>query len=321
MSETPSNASATTGPITIVVETEDNKKFKIATADLATAAAQLRPKAAFSAFNSIIVPIGVTILTAIVTTGVGQFFQWVSWRNSVVLQEAHDRVARATAAYDKAAAAIGVRYYATYVFLDAIKDLVNRKDDVDSHLYRLDLELNKRRFDDYYGQLKRWNETNEQILTEIDFALDRPVGIEERKRFAQMSKIDCTKSMTEQLAAQNLRPGSLKLQFAVITRCFGGGLPALSAFMRMKDRASSDPASVVDAKLATDAEDALNDVNSSANIFRCYALSRIDFLRSREGRAIYIPKWLAYFRPGGTNEAMEAREKDAHFKHAEKTCQ
>jgi len=45
----------------------------------------LRQKAAFSVFNSIVVPIGVTILTAIVTTGVGQFFQYVSWRNSITL--------------------------------------------------------------------------------------------------------------------------------------------------------------------------------------------------------------------------------------------
>lgn len=321
MSETASSGSATPGPVTIVVETEDNKKFKIATADLATAATQLRPRPAFSAFNSIVVPIGVTILTAIVTTGVGQFFQYISWRNSNTLQEAQDQVGRATAAYGKAAAAIGVRYYATYVFLDSIKDLISRKEDINTHLYRLDLELNKHRFDDYYSQLKRWNETNEQILGEIDFALDRPVNIVARKRAAEMAKIDCTKSLPQQLAAQKLEPASLKLQFAVVTRCFAGGLPAFSSFLRAKDLGSYDPAFVFDDKLRTDAEDALGHVSSLANEFRCYALARIDFLRSRQGRAIYIPDWLGRFRVGGTNNEREARDKKAHFENTAKNCQ
>jgi hypothetical protein len=93
------------------------------------------------------------------------------WRR----REAQDRVTQATTAYTKAATAIGERYYATYTFLAAVGDLIERKQDVDSHLYRLDLELNKRRFNHYCDQIKLWNESNNQLRSGIDFALERPV--------------------------------------------------------------------------------------------------------------------------------------------------
>jgi hypothetical protein len=48
-------------PVTVVVETEDNKTFKIGTADLGVMATQLRGgRPTFSPFNSIILPIGVS---------------------------------------------------------------------------------------------------------------------------------------------------------------------------------------------------------------------------------------------------------------------
>ena len=71
--------------------------------------------------------------------------------------------------------------------------------------------------------------------------------------------------------------------------------------------------------MTTEAELTLGNVLSFANEFRCYAFSRIDFLKSREGRAIYIPRWLAYFR-GYTNEDREAMEKKAHFADTAKSC-
>ena len=316
MTEIKNGDAVTPGPVTVVVETDDHKTYKIGTTDLGTMATQLRPKTTFSVFNSILVPIGVTVLTALLTTAVGQFFQYISWRNSTALQEAQDQITRATAAYVKAATAIDTRRYATFVFLDAVQDLINRKEDVGSPLFELDLELNKRRFDNYYSQLNLWNEANDQILGEIDFGLDRPVGISARKRSAEIAQIDCTKSLPEQLTAHGLVSASLKLQFAVITRCFATGI---LAFAQAKDQAVLNSKAVLDDTVKADAVLALNNVLSMSNEFRCYALSRIEFLRSRQGRAIYIPDWLARFR-GYTSQSREAIDKKEHFDRTAKEC-
>src|SRR3954454_10408576 len=118
----PSETNGDAGPIPVMltVETEGNKKFKYVTTVLGTIASQLRPKASFSVFNSVLVPIGVTVLTALLTTTVGQLFQYVSWRNSTTQQEAQDQVTNATAAYNNAAVEIAKRYYRTLVFIGAI---------------------------------------------------------------------------------------------------------------------------------------------------------------------------------------------------------
>jgi hypothetical protein len=315
MSET--ERSDTTEPhlVEIVVESEDNKKFHIATADLERIAAQLRAKRTFSVFNSVILPIGVTVLTAILTAMVAQTFQYVSWRNSTALQEATDHVTRATAAYDRATNAIEERHYATYLFLFAIRDLINRKQEVDSQLYRLDRQLSNRRFDDYFAQLKRWNETNGLLVGEIDFALDQPIGIAERKRGQVIEKIDCKLSLPEQLQAHDLNPNSLKLQFTAITSCFARGI---KEFSKAKDQGVVDNAFMLDEAIRAGAEDALSHVMSMANEFRCYALSRIEFLKSRQGRAIYRPPFIGWLR--GSNENREARDKKAHFQKTTEKC-
>ena len=316
MPEMKNDALMTPAQVTVVVETEDNKKFKIGTADLALMAAQVRPKAGFSVFNSIILPIGITVLTALLTTAVGEAFQYISWRNTTALQEAQDQIVRATGAYYRAAKAMDERRYATLIFFDAVGDMISRKQDVDSHLYRLDLEQNQLRYRNYYTQLNLWNETNDQILGEIDFELDRPVGIRARKRASDMAKIDCSKSLPEQLKLQGLNPASLKLQFAAITYCFQVGIQPFAA---VKDKAALDPTFTLDKTVLSDAQATLADVAAMANEFRCYALTRIGVLKSRQGRAIYIPKWLEYLR-GYTRQSRETIDIKKHFEDSTTEC-
>lgn len=314
MSEIQDEGATTPRPVTVVVETEDNKTFKIGTADLGVMAAQLRGRSTFSPFNSIILPIGVTVLTAILTTAIGAFFQHISWHNTVALQEAQDRVTQATTAYTKAATAIGERYYATYTFLDAVGDLIERKQDVDSHLYQLDLELNKRRFNHYYDQIKLWNESNDQLLSGIDFDLDRPVQIKEHTRASTIDQIECNQYLTQQLKSHHLNPDSLKLQFAVITRCFAKGV---EPFSQIKANATVDPKFNLDKRAKQDAMVALGSVMSSANVFRCYALNRIEFLKVQQPLSTYVPM-RGFLTSIGLVHPAPTREN--HFSQTESDC-
>jgi hypothetical protein len=54
--------------VAISVEGDDHKRYRIETSDLEAISSQIRGKRGLSVFNSIILPIGVTILTAFATT-------------------------------------------------------------------------------------------------------------------------------------------------------------------------------------------------------------------------------------------------------------
>ncbi len=45
------------------------------------------------------------------------------------------------------------------------------------HLSALDKDLGNKRFKTYYKQLKGWNESVDQLVTHLDYALDRPIFI------------------------------------------------------------------------------------------------------------------------------------------------
>jgi hypothetical protein len=108
------------GDAYVYVEQEEASKFKIRSDQLEQIGAQLRGRRQFSIFNSIILP----IIIAVATVFISSLFQYVSWLNSVKLQNATDVTANAERAYEKAAAAIGIRQYATIVFLPSLKELV-----------------------------------------------------------------------------------------------------------------------------------------------------------------------------------------------------
>ena len=301
-------------PVTIDVERAD-RHYRIATADLETIASQLRGKSSFSVFNSVILPISLAALTAFLTTLIAQAFQYVSWRNSTAVQEAQNIAAQAQATYDRAAAAVAQRSYATFVFIDAVTELANRKVDVDSHLYRLDLALNKLRFDRYHDQLKSWNEGSDQMIGDIDFHLDRPVGVSEPLRRASIGKVDCKLSMTEQMQHLSINRLSLKLQFGIIRRCFAG---VLADFSLAKDAAVMDKAYTISPQLKAGAETARDNIVAMTNEFRCYALGRIQFLNQRVSLAIFVPQWMSFVRE--TPQQREAKVRQQHFDQSLKDC-
>ena len=218
------------------VEQDGASKFKIQSDQLEQIGAQLRGPREFSIFQSITLPIIVTLATLIFTS----LFQYISWSNSVALQNAADVATNAERAYEKSAVAIGARRYAMFVYLPSLRDLVKAKASVEANararversvrlhdeirnaeswplqpstgdtkprtlaetyattsailppeatkdnetsLDKSLLELHKQRFASYYRHLKLWNENYDQLLSEIEYALDRPVFSQaERKR-------------------------------------------------------------------------------------------------------------------------------------------
>jgi hypothetical protein len=191
------NQQGTTSPFDVHLLIErDGDKFKIQSNKLQEIGQQLRGKSRFSVFNSIILPLMVTLATTLLTGT----FQYVSWQNQVWLQAASDVVERAAETYQAAADALGKRRYVTYLFAPAIRDLAavppaeqqamlqDEKMSLRTEtpklvlmqhnakaLHRLDQQLSASRFDAYYVQLREWNENHDKLLTAIDNNLDRPI--------------------------------------------------------------------------------------------------------------------------------------------------
>jgi hypothetical protein len=63
--------------------------------------------------------------TTVITTGVGSLFQYVSWLNSARVEDANSHAKLASELYEKIAQSIGKRYYSTYLYLAAARDIVN----------------------------------------------------------------------------------------------------------------------------------------------------------------------------------------------------
>src|SRR5262249_9834971 len=94
-------------------------------------------------------------------------------------------------------------------------------------LHKSVLDIKQKRFASYYEQLKLWNENYDHQLSDIEYALDRPVfgqidknNGDFRISRAKITQIDCSNSLTEGLQKQSLNPHSLKIRFAVIHNCF-----------------------------------------------------------------------------------------------------
>lgn len=222
--------------VSLYVEQEGTNKFKIQSGQLEQIGAQLRGRREFSIFQSIILPLIVSVATIVLSSA----FQYVSWFNSVGLKDATDVADKAELTYETSAAAIGRRHYATLVFLPSLRDLVLAKAnavqsarvqangllsaraeatdvptartegkgikdivaaqanakkrnpdaerlllnavtqrtedtrDNEISLHKSDLDIKQKRFASYYEQLKLWNESYDHVLSEIEYALDRP---------------------------------------------------------------------------------------------------------------------------------------------------
>ena len=347
--------------VAVRIEQEGTNKFRIQSDQLEQIGAQLRGRREFSIFQSIILPLIVSVATIVLSSA----FQYVSWFNSVGVKDATDVADKAARTYETSAAAIGTRHYATVVFLPSLKHLVQAKADAELSaraqaasldaraqaiaapstsdkrtkdkdlagalanakrspeadrmllsavtqsaedkkdneisLHKSALDTKQKRFASYYEQLKLWNENYDHLLSEIEYALDRPVfGQADKKNEdfriyrAKIKKIDCLNySFSEELEKQQLNAHGLKLRFAVIHNCF---MIINNALNMQMNEAISKTLPSFDEPTESQIADKLNALLAMANEFRCYAHQRIDYYNAQKERAIfsasYVWRWL-----------------------------
>ena len=113
--------------VSVRIEQEGANSFRIQSDQLEQIGAQLRGRREFSIFQSIILPLIVSVATIVLSSA----FQYVSWFNSVGVKDATDVADKAARTYETSAAAIGTRHYATVVFLPSLKHLVLAKADAE----------------------------------------------------------------------------------------------------------------------------------------------------------------------------------------------
>jgi hypothetical protein len=328
----PSSQGTHQADVLLHVEQEAPNKFKIESDQLEQIGLKLRGPRRFSVFNSIVLPALVTLLTTILTGT----FQYVSWINTVRLQDASSVADRAAETFDKAASLIGQRRYATLIFIPSARDLVqsqpaaaspNAKANRTSRssaaifdtasreipadavtptpaparpLAKTNFELLNARYNSYYDKLKQWNEGYDQLIAEIDGNLDRPIladagiaGSPVTIFQKQISAIRCDNSLLDELEKAHLNKNSLKLQFAIINRCFQGLHNILDDQLTKVLKHAADN---IDQKVITDANNGLNYISTTANVFRCFALFRIKYYKSQKQKSILVPdfvrRWL-----------------------------
>lgn len=294
------------------VEREGDDRYRILSSDLETIGAQLRGKPRFSVFNSIILPVIVTIVTFMLTS----LFQVISWENSINVQAALDQAVAATKTYDKAASEAEKRFYATLLFQSAVKNFSNRKTTVDTPLYQLDAGLQKQRFDDFYKELATWNQTYSQLLPDISYDIDRPVftaawtdnGYQIKREI--LNKVNCdVPSLADEIEAKFPDPNSrfaLTNHFAVINKCFADNLRKFSV---LKDEVLTNKDRVISDAEYQPHDDALYGVRVMLDQFRCYAVTRIHYLNARKDKTIIF-----------ANLFNEQQSIQAHFDDTKKRC-
>jgi hypothetical protein len=329
---------ATSDEASIIIEQEGVNKYKIQSDQLEQIGTQLRGRREFSIFHSIILPLIVSVATIIFSS----IFQYVSWFNSVGVKYTTDVADKAARSYETAAAAIGARYYAMFVFLPSLKYFIDEKtkivssamaltteikdketnvtkrksaarsqlgpavqsggvpkdNEISLHKYHLDIK--RKRFASYYEQLKLWNEKYENLLIDIEYALDRPVfeqadkGNENfRVSWDDFSQIDCLNSITEELQKLRLNPDSLKVRFAGINTCF---IKINETLYGQLTTAISEPLPTFSKSTALQIEEQYSKLLAMADEFRCYAHQRIDYYNNQKDLVIlsinYVWRWL-----------------------------
>ena len=318
--------------VLVFVEKDGADRFKIRSEQLEQIGEKLR---GFSIFNSVILPLMVSAATVFFTG----LFQYISWTNEVRLREATEIANRAMKSSAEVAAAIGERYYATYIFMSALRELAAEKPNPETSAptaYRrsettgssgsyssepenpdlfaeqnvrlptaissLNYNLNKQRYNAYYKQLKKWNESIDTLLTQVDYTFDRPIFIQSignQKEahqnlagfYPKMNKIDCSEPLTKELKKLKLDTDSLGIRLVGINYC----LMRLNASLREHTRANIKSINWTD-DYHRQLEDRLSDIATMATQLRCYALHRVDYYNSMKEQSIISPfsvwKWL-----------------------------
>lgn len=276
-------------PAHVSVFIDGDRRFTVRTSDLENIGAQLRGKKSFSFFNSIVVPAAVVLATTLIA----QLFQYISWRNSTVLQQNTERSALAKTAYHQASDAISKRFYATKLYLDAAIAL-NRKDAAADKLHDIELKFNQGNIDHYNEQMKIWNDTYDQILSDIDFYMDRPIlWASERVSAKNFEKLDCGRNamLLSELQRLKLNVRSLKVQFGAIDYCLK---KAMLDFDIEVNRAVTIKDYAIPESEKKAAAQRVEDVRSMSNEFRCFAQHRVAMFEEQKRKSIFkLSRWLS----------------------------
>jgi hypothetical protein len=301
----------------IAIESEGGNKYRIRSDHLGQIGEQLRGRRQFPWLS-----IALSVIAAVITTLVTGVFQYVSWANSVSLQDATDSWNKASATYESAAAAISRRHYATLLFIPTVRELVRSSGQVyrvtapatdgkasamnavdapnGGHavsLTTLQQQLLRHRYEGYYAQLKDWNDFYDRTSSEIEHHLDRPIMRHARQSVRTRSSywhkfekdLDCSKTMTDELARLELNKHSLKVQFTAIQFCF----------IRLSKSASDIARTQRLDELANKQIDRdLDRIYAWGTQFRCYAQRRVDYYRRQQKWAIVSHQtlWRRLFR-------------------------
>jgi hypothetical protein len=314
--------------VLLYVEQDAPSKFRIESDQLEQIGAKLRGRPRFSAFNSLVLPALVTLLTTVLTGT----FQYLSWLNTVRLEAASAIADRATQTFDKASTLVSERRYATLIFIPSVRDLTQPKFVTKAEDPRTNNELNphheshtddavlvpasddarhtietqplsdanfaleRRRYDAYYDLLASWNEGYDQLIADVDDNLDAPIfayaGIERTPStnfHKEIASINCSSYLPEALEKVGLNEHSLKLQFAAINQCFQAIHLSLDDQLTQVLHHSIDN---LDPKLIREAAQRLSDILTTSNEFRCVALARIDYYKHQKERSIVVPSFI-----------------------------
>ena len=176
------------------------------------------------------------------------------------------------------------------------------KKDNEILLHKSALDIKQKRFATYYEQLKLWNENYDHLLSEIEYALDRPVfGQADKKNEdfrisrAKIGQMDCLNyAFSQELEKLYPHAHSLKLRFAAIHNCFMNINHALDEQLT---GAMSNPLRTLDKPTEAQIKRQLDALLAMSNEFRCYAHQRIDYYNAQKELAIfsatYVWRWLS----------------------------
>jgi hypothetical protein len=267
MTDKPPYAAKPETPISILAE-KDQTGYRLVTGpgQLEQIGNLLRGKQKFSFFYSIGLPVLVTLATVAFTTAI----QYISWLNSIRLQVTTDQASRAASVYDILSTNIGDRYYSIFIFIPSLMDTVNRIGTDETGITKLTSSLYAERMSSYYEQLKRWEQSYDQMLASVDFNLDRPIllpikEVKEKNLNSNdtLNKIDCSQSIINQMDRLGLSKHSLKAQFAILNHCFGVVTEKLDSY---NSKTIADDKFRIDAKMKQDMENSQGNLNAMCGV-------------------------------------------------------
>jgi hypothetical protein len=314
----PPNANRTPDEIALYVDIEHDKKFRIAgtSHELEQIGDLLRGKQKFSVVNSLVIP----ALASIITTLVILTFQYVSWLNSVRIQNARNTAVNAEAVYKDVVQKLGQRGYESQFVALFMRELTYGGNWQENGLIASIYTFDELRVASYYKAIADWNYGYDRMITDIAYKIDRPIFEEAQAEKditkpisdTQLGKVDCTQSLPEQVTKIGYDHRSLKAQFSVIAFCYRA---INSKISDLRDKSLADKDFKIDDQSVKEIEKRLSDESTMANVFRCEAQHRLDFYNREVEFAILSPATV-YSRLGNGPKKRAA----AHFETTDLDC-